>query len=135
MIAILSIRSSFCWGVWLEEPDERAADIQKDDDPEYRHNDRQRQTARKHQYMNEQNVDDDRTEQGQREWHVAIDQEQNRRNDLEQKYRDQIMGDKERSDELAGRSGGRRAGNEVEEAIQSKDKKDDTKKKTSYKSS
>jgi hypothetical protein len=45
------------------------------------------------------------------------------------------MGDKERPDELAGRSGGRRAGNEVEEAIQSKDKKDDTKKKTSDNSS
>jgi hypothetical protein len=45
------------------------------------------------------------------------------------------MGDKERSDELAGRSGGRRAGNEVEEAIQAKDKKDDPKKRTSYHSS
>ena len=44
--------------------------------------------------MNEQNVDDDRSEQRQREWDVAIDQEQDRRNDLEQKYRDQIMGDK-----------------------------------------
>jgi hypothetical protein len=54
---------------------------------------------------------------------------------LEQKYRDQIMGDKERPDELAGRSGGRRAGNELEEAVQSKDQKDDTKKKTSYNSS
>ena len=45
------------------------------------------------------------------------------------------MGDKEGPDELTGRSGGRRAGNEVKEAVQSKDKKDDTKKKTSYKSS
>ena len=42
------------------------------------------------------------------------------------------MGDKEGSDELAGRSGGRRAGNKVKEAVQSKDKKDNTKKKTSY---
>ena len=41
------------------------------------------------------------------------------------------MGDKERPDELAGRSGGRRAGNEVEEAIQSKDEKDESEKETS----
>src|SRR5207249_2461490 len=90
-----------------------------------------RQTARKHQCVNEQNVDDDRSEQRQREWNVAIDQEQDRRNDLKQKYRDQIMGDKERPDELAGRSGGRRAGNEVEEAIQPEDEKDESKKETS----
>ncbi len=67
--------------------------------------------------MNEQNVDDDRSEQGKREWDVAINQEQDRRNNLEQKYRDQIMRDKERPDELAGRSGRWRAGNEVEEAV------------------
>ena len=85
--------------------------------------------------MNEQNVDDDRSEQRQREWDVAIDQEQDRRNDLEQKYRDQIMGDKERPDELAGRSGRRSAGNEVEEAVQSEDEKDQAKKKTSDDSS
>ena len=41
------------------------------------------------------------------------------------------MGDKERPDELAGRSGGRRAGNEVEEAVQSEDEKDESEKETS----
>ena len=41
------------------------------------------------------------------------------------------MGDKERPDELAGRSGGRRAGNKMEEAIQSEDEKDESKKETS----
>src|SRR5436190_20558023 len=41
------------------------------------------------------------------------------------------MGNKERPDELAGRSGGRRAGNEVEEAVQSEDEKDESKKETS----
>ena len=44
--------------------------------------------------MNEQNVNDDRSEQRQREWDVPIDQEQDRRNDLKQKYRDQIVGNK-----------------------------------------
>jgi DNA repair photolyase len=93
----------------LEETGESGADAQEHNDPQHRHDQSQRQTARKHQYVNEKNVDDDRTEQGQREWDVAIDQEQDRRNDLEQKYRDQIMGDKERPDELASRSGRRRA--------------------------
>jgi hypothetical protein len=41
------------------------------------------------------------------------------------------MGNKERPDKLASRSGGRRAGDEVEEAIQSEDEKDESKKKTS----
>jgi hypothetical protein len=80
--------------------------------------------------VNEQNVDDDWSEQGQREWDVAIDQKQDRRNDLEQKYRDQIMGGKERPDKLTGGSGRRRAGNEMEEAVQSEDEKDQAKEKT-----
>src|SRR5206468_2741586 len=115
----------------LEETCESVADTQKDHDPEHRHDESQRQTARKHQDVNEQDVDDDRSEQRQGEWDVAINQEQDRRNDLEQKYRDQIMGDKERPDELTSRSGRRRTGNEVEEAVQSKDEKDEAKKKTS----
>jgi hypothetical protein len=115
----------------LEETDECGADAQEHYDPQRGYDESQRQTARKHQYVNEQNVHDDRSEQRQREWDIAIDQEQDRRNDLEQKYRDQIMGNKKRPDELASRSGRRRAGNEVEEAIQSKDEKDEAKKKTS----
>jgi hypothetical protein len=115
----------------LEETGERGADAQEHNDPEDRHNESQGQTARKHQCVNEQNVDDDWSEQGEREWDVAINQEQDRRNDLEQKYRDQIMGDKERPDELASRSRWRRAGNEVEEAVQSEDEKDKSKKETS----
>jgi hypothetical protein len=81
--------------------------------------------------VNEQNVNDDRSDQRQREWDVSIDQQQDRRNDLKQKYRDQIMGNKERPDELASRSRGRRAGNEVEESIQSEDEKDESEKETS----
>ena len=80
--------------------------------------------------MNEQNVDDDWSEQRQCEWDVAINQEQDTRNHLEQKYRDQIMRDKERPDELAGRSGRRSRGNEVEEAVQSEDEKDQAEKET-----
>src|SRR2546423_2031800 len=119
------------WDALLDEPNERKADAQEDNDPQHRHDESERQTARKHQYVNEENVDDDRSEQRQRERDVASDQEEDRRNDLEQKYRDQIMGDKERPDELATCSGRRRAGNEVEETIQSKDEKDESKKKTS----
>src|SRR6267142_6449679 len=97
----------------LQDPIKRGANAQEHNDPEHGHDQRQSQTAREHQYVNEQNVDDDRSEQRQRERHVAINQEQDRRNDLEQKYRDQIMRDKERPYELASRSGRRRAGNEV----------------------
>jgi hypothetical protein len=41
------------------------------------------------------------------------------------------MGDKERSDELTSRARWRRAGNEVEEAVQSEDEKDQAEKETS----
>jgi len=40
------------------------------------------------------------------------------------------MRDKERPDELAGRSGRRSRGNEVEEAVQSEDEKDQAEKET-----
>src|SRR5881394_1968617 len=46
----------------LEETGESGPDAQEHNDPEHGHNEGQRQTARKHQYMNEQNVDDDRSE-------------------------------------------------------------------------
>ena len=114
----------------LQEPIKRGANAQEHNDPEHRHDQSQRQTAREHQYVNEQNVDDDRSEQRQRERDVAINQEQDRRNDLEQKYRDQIMRDKERPDELASRPRRRRAGNEVKKAVQSEGKKDEAKKET-----
>jgi hypothetical protein len=80
--------------------------------------------------MNEQNVNDDWSEQGQGERNIAIDQEQDRRNDLEQKYRDQIVRDEERPDELAGGSGRRRAGNEMKEAVESEHEKNQTEKET-----
>src|SRR5205823_3204710 len=126
-----SLSQSLSRNTLLPKTCESGADTPKHDDPERRHDESQRQTTRKHQYVNEQNIDDDRSEQRQREWDVTVDQEQDRRNDLEQKYRDQIMGDKERPDELAGRSGRRRAGNEVEEPVQSEVEKDESKKKTS----
>jgi hypothetical protein len=115
----------------LEQTGESGADAEEYNDPKHRHDQSQRQTAREHQYVNKQNVDDDRSEHRQRERDVAINQEQDRRDDLKKKYRDQIMGNKERPDELTGRSGQRRTGNEVEETIQSKDQKDEAKKETS----
>jgi hypothetical protein len=114
----------------LQEPIKRGANAEEHNDPEHRHDQSQSQTAREHQYVNEQNVDDDRSEQRQREGDVAINQEEDRRNDLEQKYRDQIMREKERPDELASRPRWRRAGNEVKEAVQSKREKDEAKKET-----
>jgi len=50
------------WDTLLEEPNERKADAQEHDDPQHGHDESQRQTARKHQYVNEQNIDDDRSE-------------------------------------------------------------------------
>jgi len=80
----------------------------------------------------EQNVDDDRSEHGQGEGNVTIEQEQNRGGDLKEKYDDQIIGDKKRSKKLSGGSGRwTRHGKEMEETVQSKDKEDEAEKKTS----
>jgi hypothetical protein len=114
----------------LEKTGEGGADAHEDHGPQHCHDQSQRQTAREHQEMNEQYVNDDRSEQCQRERDVAIKQEQNRRNDLEQKYRNQIMRDEERPDKLTGNSGRRRCGNEVKEAVQSEDEKDQAEKET-----
>ena len=46
----------------LEKTGESGADTQEHNDPEPSHGESQRQTARKHQYVNEQNVNDDRSE-------------------------------------------------------------------------
>src|SRR5206468_157280 len=61
----LSTPISMCWScsscnALLEETGEGGSDAQKHDDPQHRHDESQRQTARKHQYVNEQNIDDDR---------------------------------------------------------------------------
>jgi hypothetical protein len=118
------------WDTLLEEARERGTNAQKHDDPQHGHDKRQGQAAQSHQQVKEQNINDDRSEQGQGEGDVAIDQEQDRGNELEQKYDDQIVGDKERPDELAGGSGWHGRGNEVKEAVQSENEKDEAKKET-----
>src|SRR4029077_4670722 len=54
----------FSFNVLWEKTSESGADAQENDEPQHRHDRSQRQTARKHQCVNEQNVDDDRSEQG-----------------------------------------------------------------------
>src|SRR5450755_686145 len=60
-----SLSQSLRRNTLLEETGESGADAQEYNDPEYRHDQSQRQTAREHQEVNEQNVDDDRSEQGE----------------------------------------------------------------------
>ncbi len=62
----------------LPKTGESGADAQEHNDPKHRHDESQRQTAWKHQYVNEQDINDDRSEERQREWDVAINQEQDR---------------------------------------------------------
>ena len=48
-------QANCCWR-------DRRCISQEHNDPQHRHDESQRQTARKHQYVNQQNVDDDRSE-------------------------------------------------------------------------
>src|SRR5437899_12017049 len=58
-ISIFGDSCSSC-NALLEKTGERGADAQKHNDPQHRDDEGQRQTTRKHQCVNEQNVDDDR---------------------------------------------------------------------------
>ena len=58
----ISLSQLFSCNVLLEKTSESGADAQEHNDPEHRHDESQRQTARKHQCVNEQNIDDDRSE-------------------------------------------------------------------------
>ena len=80
--------------------------------------------------MKEDNVDDDGREQGEGQGNVAVEQEENGRDDLEEKDHDEIVGDKEGPNEIFRRSGRRRRhGKEVEEAVQSEEEKDEAEQK------
>jgi len=46
----------------LPKTGESGADAQEHNDPKHRDDESQRQTAREHQYVNKQNVNDDRSE-------------------------------------------------------------------------
>src|SRR5437773_5889136 len=72
----ISIGGDSCSGynALLEKTGESGADAQEHNDPEGRHDEGQRQAAREHQYMDEQNVNDDRSQECQRERDVAINQ-------------------------------------------------------------
>jgi hypothetical protein len=81
--------------------------------------------------VKEEDVDDDGTEQGEGERDVAIEQEQDRRNELEEEDGDQIVGDKERPDKLPGDARRHLRREKVEEAVESKDEKDEAEEITS----
>jgi hypothetical protein len=85
--------------------------------------------------VKEQNVNDNRSEEGQREWNIPVGQEQGSADELKEKYHDQIVRDEERPHKLTGRSGRKRRGEEVEETVQSEDEKDKAKQNTSDDSS
>src|SRR5215469_13063801 len=74
--------------------------------------------------MENENVDDHRREHGQRQRHVAVDQQQHRREELKREDHPQVMRGVEGPHELSRDAPRRGKGNEVQEAVQPKNKKD-----------
>src|SRR5947208_8821051 len=60
-----SLSQSLSRNALLPKTGESGTDAQENDEPQHCHDQSQRQTARKHQYVNEQNVDDDRSERSE----------------------------------------------------------------------
>jgi len=84
-----------------------------------------RQTTRRHEGVEEDDVDDDWSEEGKRQRHVASREEQDRRDELEQEDGDEVVRDIERAHELSRQSGRRLHGDEVKEAVESEDEEDE----------
>ncbi len=57
----------------LQQACESGANAKSCEDPKDRHDDCQWQALGRHQRVKQHDVDDDRSEQSQREWHEAID--------------------------------------------------------------
>src|SRR2546425_5379887 len=109
----------------LEQPREGGAVAQKDHSPKKRHEQGKRKSAGRHEDVEAQDVDEDRPQQGERKRHVLVDEKQNRRNDLDQKDHDQVVGSEKRPKELAGEARGRGHGKEVQEPVQTENQEDE----------
>jgi hypothetical protein len=80
--------------------------------------------------MKQQDINDNRSEQRQREWNVAIEQKENSTDQLDREYRDKEMGNEERAQKLAGNTGWNRHGKEMKKSVESKDQEDEAEKET-----
>src|SRR5262249_15561785 len=118
----------------LPESGEGRPNAHECDDPEHGDDDGQKQTARSHEEVKEQNIANDGREDDEGEGDIAIDQEQNGAEQLEGEYNDQIMREEESAHELGGHAGEGRHLEEVEESVQTEDEKDEAKKETGDKS-
>jgi hypothetical protein len=115
----------------LEEPAEGGADGQEYDNPEERDEECQTQAGGRHEKVKEEDVDDDWSEESERQWDVAIDQEEDSGHELEEENDNQIVGDKKSPDKLAGNAGGHGRGNEMKETIQPENEKNEAENITS----
>lgn len=84
----------------LEEPAEGAADTEEEEDPEQRDDCGEGQPAGRHEEVGEIDIDDDRSQQCEGQRHVAVDKQQNCRNDLEDTHNEHVVGRDERAAEL-----------------------------------
>jgi hypothetical protein len=115
----------------LHEPTEGRAGVQKHKNPQHRHDDRQRDTAWRHQQVKEENIDYNRSQQRQRQRNVAIEQKENCTDQLDNEYHGEEVRNEERPHELARDTCCGGHGKEMKEAVQSKDQKDEAEKETS----
>src|ERR1700682_4648546 len=115
-------------GLWLqarlEQPGKGRSDVDEDHRPQYGHEEGQRQPARGHQSVENKNVDDHRRQHGHRQRHVTVDQQKYRCDDLKRKDHPQVMRGIEGTHELSRNAPRRGKWNEVQEAVQAKNKED-----------
>ena len=102
---------------------EGGADAVKDDEPANSCDETRQNTAGIHQYVEKKDINDDRTDQRERQRHIAVGEKKEPASKLEQENGDYIVRGGQRADELEGQRGHRHHRDEMEKSIQAEDGK------------
>src|ERR1700689_992329 len=97
----------------LEQPGKGWSHIDEDQRPQYSHDEGQRKPTRSHQSVERKNVDDHRRQHGHRQWHVTVDQQKYRCDDLKCEDHPQVTRGVQGTHKLSCNTPRRRKGNEV----------------------
>ena len=103
-------------------PKKACAELPENDKPESRHHETWHNSARIHQRMEQQNVDDQRPSDGQRQRNGSWKEKQRARDQLQPKHKHQVVRCRHDREVLLGQLGWRRRlRNEMQKTVQAKD--------------
>jgi MarR family transcriptional regulator, 2-MHQ and catechol-resistance regulon repressor len=111
----------------LKNRRKRGSDTPSRKKPQDRDEQSQRQTGRRHENVDAQNIENDGAQDRKRQRNVPICQKKQRGHDLQQEKHNIQARDENRAQELPGNPGRRRQGNEVQKPVEPEGQEDNTK--------